>query len=229
MAKRRKKVVEEEEKKEIFEEPEFDVRDFLIKEMKKAKGIIIVFIISLVLGIISGYLQVYVSVYLGAVLGFVFIFLLKPILAKAKAEFSDKKTWFYAITMFLLIWFLGWTIALNPPLNDISPPQIRSVQVYNGTAWIEIYSASSGIHHKNIDKLHWNGLMSVRVLATDNVGVDEVKINGHKAVFKDGYYVVYNIKIYGKITVEAWDVNAANSSNINEHYTKLEITVPTGK
>jgi len=226
MAKRRK--TPEEEEREIFEEPEFDVRDFLIKEMKKAKGIMIVFTISIVLGIISGYIQVYVSVYLAALLGFAVLFLLKPILSKMKAEFSDKKTWFYAITMFLLIWFLGWTIALNPPLNDISPPQVRTVQVYNGTAWIEIYSSAHGINQKNINKLHWGGRMSIRAIVTDNVAVDEVKINGQKAMFKEGYYVVYNATVKGKVVIEAWDVNAVNSPNINEHYTKIEITVPTG-
>ncbi len=226
MAKRRK--TPEEEEREIFEEPEFEVKEFLVKEMKKAKGIIIIFIISLILGIISGYIQVYVSVYLAALLGFAVLFLLKPILSKMKVEFADKKTWFYAITMFLLIWFLGWTVALNPPLNDISPPQVRSIQVYNGTAWVEIYSSSSGINQKNINKLHWGGVMSLRAIVTDNVAVDEVKINGQKATFKDGYYVLYNATVKGKVVIEAWDVNAVHSPNINEHYTKIEITVPTG-
>ncbi len=226
MAKRRR--TPEEEELEIFEEPEFDVKDFLVKEIKKARGIIIVFIISLILGIVSGYLQVYVSVYLGALLGIAFIFLLKPILHKAKAEFSDKKTWFYAIIMFLLIWFLGWTIALNPPLNDISPPQVRVVEVYNGTAWVRIYTSTSGIDQKSINKLHWNGKISVRALVTDNVAVDEVKINGQRASLKDGYYTVYNLSIKGKIVIEAWDVNAEHATNIKEHYTKMEISVPTG-
>ncbi len=226
MAKRRK--TPEEEEKEIFEEPEFDEREFLVSEIKKAKGIIIVFIISLILGFISGYLQVYVSVYLAAVIGFAVIFILKPLLGRMHAEFKDKKTWFYAITMFLLIWFLGWTITLNPPFNDVSPPQIRTVEVYNGTAWIEIYTYSQGPIQKNINKLTWGSKMSIRAFVSDNVGVNEVKINGQRAELKDGYYTVYNINPNGKIVIEAWDVNYANSPEPQDHTTRVEITVPTG-
>ncbi len=227
MAKRRK--TPEEEEREIFEEPEFDEREFLVSEIKKAKGIIFIFSVALILGLISGYLQVYVSVYMGVILGFGFLLILKPILGKLHAEFKDKKTWFYAITMFLLIWFLGWTVALNPPLNDVSPPQIRNVEVYNGTAWVVIYTYSHGVYDKNIDKLKWGNKISVRAFVSDNVGVDQVKINGHLAKRINGYYVAYNITNSGRITVEAWDVNYVNSPEPQDHYSKVEITVPMGK
>ncbi len=218
MAKRRK--TPEEEEKEVFEEPEFDERGYLLSEIKKAKGIIIVFLLSLFVGFISGYLQVYVSVYLAAVLGFAVMIILKPLLVKLKAEFSDRKTWFYAFALFLLIWFTGWTISLNPPFNDVSPPQIREVEVYNGTAWVKIYDHLTGINQKNINDIHWGNSMNIRVFASDNVAVDEVKINGHTAILKDGYYEVDNIDPRGKITVNAWDVN--------NYQTSVTITVPTG-
>jgi len=218
MAKRRK--TPEEEEKEIFEEPEFDERSYLLMEMRKAKGIIIVFLLSLFIGFISGYIHVYVSVYLAAIIGFVVLVLLKPILIKLKAEFSDRKTWFYAFALFLLIWFTGWTISLNPPFNDVSPPQIRSVEVYNGTAWVEIYEHSTGVNQKHINSIQWSSSMNIRVFASDNVGIDEVKINGQKADINNGYYEVNGINPHGKITVQAWDVNGYSSS--------ISITVPTG-
>ena len=218
MAKRRK--TPEEEEKEVFEEPEFDERSYLISEIKKAKGIIIVFLLSIFLGFLSGYLQVYVSVYLAAILGFAVMIILKPLLIKLKAEFSDRKTWFYAFALFLLIWFTGWTISLNPPFNDVSPPQIRSVEVYNGTAWVKIYDHLTGVNQKNINGIHWSDSMRIRAFVSDNVAVDEVKINGQTAMLKDGYYEVDNLNPRGKITVDAWDTN--------NHQAALTITVPTG-
>jgi len=218
MAKRRK--TPEEEEKELFQEPEFDVVEFLRDEIKKAKGIIIVFVLAFIIGIISGYLQVLVSVALGAIIGFAMLFLLKPLLKKLNAEFSKRSTWAYAIIAFLLIWFLGWTVALNPPFNDLSPPQIRSVEVYNGTAWVTIYSFPQEIS-KNIKSIKWNEVEDIRVKVTDNVEVTNVTINGETAVIKNGYYEPERkIQILGKIEIQAWDKAG--------HKTTLKITVPTG-
>ena len=215
MAKRRK--VEEEE--ELFQEPEFDEKKFLIDEIRKARGIIVVFSLAFIVGIASGYIQVASSGLISALLGFAVLFSLKPILVRIGAEFKDRKTWFFAITMFLLIWFLGWTIALNPPLNDVSPPQIRTVEVYNGTAWVKIYDYSKGVLHKNFDKIKWGESMSVRAFVSDNVAVSEVKINGKIAQENGSYYEVSNLNPRGVIRVEAWD-----TSDIKE---SIEISVPT--
>ncbi len=217
MAKRRK--TPEEEEKELFQEPEFDVVEFLRDEIKKAKGIIIVFVLAFIIGIISGYLQVLVSAALGAIIGFAMLFLLKPLLKKLNAEFSKRSTWAYAIITFLLIWFLGWTVALNPPFNDLSPPQIRSVEVYNGTAWVTIYEYPKVID-KNIKSIQWKNVHDIRVKATDNVEVSSVEINGKTAILKDGYYEVKDMNLLGKIEVHVWDKNG--------HETTLQITVPTG-
>ncbi len=217
MAKRKK--TPEEEEKEIFQEPEFDEVEFLKSEIKKAKGIITVFLLAIVMGFISGYLQVLVSSVLAAVVGFAALFALKPLLHKLKAEFQQRSNWAYAVIAFLLIWFLAWTIAINPPFNDVSPPQIRTVEVYNGTAWITVYSFPNE-NSKNIKSINWKSVHEIRVKATDNVEVTGVEINGKTAVLKDGYYTVKNVDILGKIVVKAWDREG--------HEATLSITVPTG-
>ncbi len=218
MAKRRKTL--EEEEAELFQEPEFDEKEFLTTEIRKAKGIILVFLIALGVGFASGYIQVAISGALSALLGFAVLLALKPLLIKLKLEFRDRKTWFFAITMFLLIWFLGWTIALNPPFNDVSPPQIRSIEVYNGTAWVKIYDYTTGKITKNFDKINWGNSLSVRAFVADNSGVSEVKINGRVAQQNGSYYMVENLDVNGKITVEAWDIEGIKATQ--------EVTVPTG-
>ncbi|MCD6370754.1 MAG: CvpA family protein [Thermoplasmata archaeon] len=218
MAKRRK--TPEEEEKELFKEPEFDVVEFLKSELKKAKGIIVVFLLAVFIGFISGYIQVLVSTALAAIVGFATLFALKPLLHRLNAEFQKRNDWVYAIITFLLIWFLAWTVAINPPFNDVSPPQIRSVEVYNGTAWITIYSFPQEIS-KNIKSIKWNEVEDIRVKVTDNVEVTDVTINGKTAVIKNGYYEPEeNIQILGKIEIQAWDKAG--------HKTTLKITVPTG-
>ncbi len=221
MAKRKK--TPEEEEKELFQEPEFDEVEFLKSEIKKAKGIIIVFLLAIVTGFISGYIQVMGVTALAAILGFAVIFALKPLLKKLNAEFKERSNWAYAVIAFLLIWFLAWTVAINPPFNDVSPPQIRSVEVYNGTAWVTIYSFPH-TNDKNIKAINWNKvtLGDIRVKASDNVEVVSVEINGHTAVLKDGYYMVSGShgEILGKIVVKVWDKAG--------HESDLSITVPTG-
>ncbi len=217
MAKRRKSTEEEEE--ELFKEPEFDEKAYLISEIKKAKGIIVVFLLAFVIGLISGYLQVYVSVALAAILGFAVLFVLKPLLQRLNAEFDRRSTWVYAIIMFLLIWFLAWSVAINPPFNDVSPPQIRSIEVYNGTAWVTIYSYYRGVDNKAIHSINWKGSHEIRVRASDNVAVSGVEINGETANYKEGYYQV-SVETPGKILVKVWDEKG--------HETSMEITVPTG-
>lgn len=216
MAKRRKRA----EEGEIFKEPEFDVVEFLKSEIKKAKGIIVVFLLAILIGFVSGYLQVLVSTALAAIVGVATLFALKPLLHRLNAEFQKRSDWVYAIITFLLIWFLAWTVAINPPFNDVSPPQIRKVEVYNGTAWITIYSFPQE-NSKNIKRVKWNEVENVRVKVTDNVEVTDVTINGKTAVIKNGYYEPEEkIKILGKIEIEAWDKAG--------HKTTLKITVPMG-
>ena len=218
MAKRRKS--EKEELEEIFKEPEFDEREYLISEIKKGKGIILVFIIATAIGFISGFFQVWGDALAAVFLGFILLFSLKYILSIVNAEFSDKKTWAFAIIAFLLIWFTCWTVALNPPFNDISPPQIRSISVEYNNTWIVVYEYGKGLIQSNIDKVKWSQVNTVRALVTDNSEVQTVKINKENADKNGDYWEARNLDLVGRITVEAWDTHG--------NYARKEITVPTG-
>ena len=224
MAKRRK--VEEEGK--LFEEPEFDVRQFLVDEMTKAKGIIIVFLLAIGVGLASAYLQVYFDAFSAVALGLLFLLLLRNILKFARAEFAQRNTWIFAILAFIILWLSFWTVGLNPPFNDVSPPQVRVVQVYNGSAWVEVYNYTSsytpGVKErieKNLKDLDWNSVSAVRVVVTDNVAVSRVLINGAEAKHEGKYYVVsvddMNANV-PPVQIRAYDTG--------EHSTT--ITVPTG-
>ena len=224
MAKRRK--VEEEGK--LFEEPEFDVKQFLVDEMTKAKGIIIVFLLAIGVGLASAYLQVYFDTFSAVALGLLFLLLLRTILKFARAEFTQRNTWIFAILAFIILWLSFWTVGLNPPFNDVSPPQVRVVQVYNGTSWVEVYNYTStytpGISEKikkNLKNLDWNSVSSVRVMVSDNVAVSRVLINGAEAQLEGKYYVVnvddMNANV-PPIQISAYDIGGH----------KATLTVPTG-
>ncbi len=227
MAKRKK--IEEET--ELFKEPEFDEREFLVSELKKGKGIILVFVIAAVLGIFSAYLQVNVDTYLAYLVGIATIFALKPALKAINAEFKDKKTWTFAILAFIILWIAFWSVGLNPPFNDVSPPQIRMVEVYTGASanatWVLIYDYAANYNKelakeiaKNKESLNWNNITKIRALVTDNVGVSTVYINGKEATADGNYYVVNALNIGSEITITATDVNG--------HRNTMSISVPTG-
>ncbi len=205
MAKRRRKIEKEEE--EEFEEPEFNERGYLISEIKKGRGIFVVFILAIVMGFVSAYLQVYVDAIVAFLIGISPLFVLNKILKFSKAEFKTRGTWIYAILAFILIWISIWSVGLNPPFNDLSPPQIRSVEVYNGTAWVPIFTYPNYVYQDNIKKISWNKPVNIRVRVTDNVDVSTVQINDHTAQLKNGYYEIDNLKISREIRIIAIDFN----------------------
>ena len=202
MAKRRKNVEEEDLE---FEEPEFNEKEYLISEIKKGRGIFIIFILAVVMGFVSAYLQVYLDVFVAFLVGILPLFALNRILQFFKAEFKTRGTWVYAILAFIFIWISIWSVGLNPPFNDLSPPQIRSVEVYNGTAWVTIFTYPNSVNHDNVNKISWDKPVSIRVKATDNVGVSSVQINGHSAQLKNGYYEVDNLRVGNEINIIAND------------------------
>ncbi len=206
MAKRRKTPEEKEE--EIFKEPEFDVREFLKSEIKKGKGITILFLLSVGVGFLSAYLQVYVDIFLAVFIGFILLFAIKPILSFFNAEFHGRNTWIYAIFAFLLIWLSIWSVALNPPFNDLTPPQIKEVLVeYSNGTTLVIYSYFHGITNKNID---WKNVTKIKAKVFDNVKVSSVQINGKMADLENGYYVV-NVSNINSINIVAYDEKGLNT------------------
>ncbi len=219
MAKRRK--VSDES--DVFQEPEFDEVQFLKDEILKAKGIILVFVLAMAVGIVSAYLQVFGGDILAYAFGIVVAFSLKWILGALHLGFKDNKTWAFAIISFVLIWIAIWSVGLNPPFNDVSPPQVRTVEVWNGTAWVMVYSYQESFNaqltkkiKENIKSLDWNNVTKVRAKVTDNVAVAQVEINSKTARAENGYYMVDVEPPITDITVIAWDTS--------QHHTRLVIS-----
>ncbi len=227
MAKRRK-ISEEEETGEVFKEPEFDEQGFLRNEIKKAKGIIILFLIAIGVGLLSAYIQIGIGSFVAYALGILVIFSLKPILKALKAEFSDRNTWIFAILAFLILWISFWSVGLNPPFNDVSPPQVRVIEVQNTTTWVKVYDYEAQYDQglkkdidKNIKNLNLENVTAIRVLVTDNVEVGAVYINGELATVSNGYYEIQIQNFDGKITISAQDISG--------HRTVNEFNISTGK
>jgi len=226
MAKRRK--VGDAEIEGVFKEPEFNEREFLKNEIKKAKGIIIIFIIAVGVGILSAYVQISMGTIFAILIGVIVLILIKQILSSLNAEFSDRNGWVFAILAFIILWLSFWSVGLNPPFNDVSPPQIRSIDVllYGNNTWIRVYDYEQQFNknlndeiENNIKKINSNNITEVRAVVTDNSQVGTVYINNEQATLENGYYLV---KLTGvsEITVTATDLAG--------HKATQRVTFPTG-
>ncbi len=113
----------------VFEEPEFDEKEFLRSEKERAKGIIIIFLIGALLGLFSGYLLTIGLWYFGVLLFFVIALFLRQIFGILGVPLPKRAShWFYLVMEYLIIWVVFWVIFLNPPLTVASGPQISSPQ-----------------------------------------------------------------------------------------------------
>ena len=129
-------------KEPIFVEPEFDEKEFLIDERNRAKSTLMVVAMAAVLGLASGYMEIVGYWYLATVL-FIFALLFFFKLLQALRIHIPKRTGqkFFLFATFLLTWVVLWIIALNPPLNVISTPNV-SLQQQNGSAWDSMASSN---------------------------------------------------------------------------------------
>lgn len=122
----------------LFEEPEFDEKDFLITEKDRAKGVLLIFVIGALSGVFASYLQLAGYTYLAILLMLAILVLLTRILTifgiRAPPKTSHK---IINYGVYILTWVLFWTIFLNPPLHVVSSPQIQnfSVQPQGQTTW----------------------------------------------------------------------------------------------
>ena len=144
----------------LFEEPEFDEKEFLVMEKERAKGILLIFVIGALSGILAGYLQLLGYTYLSILLMLAILVLLSRILTvfgiRASERVSHKVINYgtYALT-----WLLFWIIFLNPPLHVVSSPQIDNfaVQQSGQTTWTtmnlganDVYQSPTGANQYSI-------------------------------------------------------------------------------
>ena len=128
----------------IFEEPEFDEREYLKGEKERAKTMIVTFIIGAFLGLFAGYIYILGYGYLDILLIFVFIIFIKQIL-KGLGLTLPKRTWHWVLVggEFLLTVIIFWTIFINPPITTVSSIQISGLQYESSGSWVSPATTSN--------------------------------------------------------------------------------------
>ncbi|MCL2785771.1 MAG: hypothetical protein FWD81_00910 [Methanomassiliicoccaceae archaeon] len=119
MAKKRRRESNEPEETYEFVPPEFDEREFLLKDMYGTKVLMVVSALAVVIGIAAACIQKVADDFwwIGLLLIILSIVALKQLLGllKFRAELIDQKTLF---GNYILLFFLSmgiWIILLNPP------------------------------------------------------------------------------------------------------------------
>ncbi|MCL4329684.1 MAG: hypothetical protein M1533_01615 [Candidatus Thermoplasmatota archaeon] len=132
----------------VFEEPEFDEKEFLRSEKDRAKGIILIFIIGALLGLLSGYFLTIGLWYFAVLLFFVIALFLKQIFGVLGVPLPKRGShWFYLVMEYLIVWLVFWVIFLNPPLSVASGPQISSPQFQMaGGTWQTLNQSGSNTY-----------------------------------------------------------------------------------
>jgi hypothetical protein len=130
-----KKAKEEKEEYE-FKEPEFNVREFIEKEIVDSKatfvtmGYALVFVFVSYLILISTHDSV-----LAFLAGLIGMFTFKYILPKVGIETKgfEKKNWLGLVSAYFFTWLAVFVLVCNPPISDFIEPTIGSIEVYAGT------------------------------------------------------------------------------------------------
>jgi len=117
MAKKRRREEAEPEETYEFKPPEFNEREFLLKDQYGTKVLMVAAVLAIIIGILAMCLHKAVHFGLGLALMFLTVFAFKHILAlmKFRVDLMDQKTLISNYVMFLLLSLGVWIILLNPP------------------------------------------------------------------------------------------------------------------
>ncbi|MEI6795338.1 MAG: hypothetical protein WCK39_00590 [Methanomassiliicoccales archaeon] len=131
MAQKKKKEDLEKEKPFEWVPPDFNEREFLEKDVKATKVLLITALMGFVFSIAAA-LTTVVTAAIGAVLLIVGAVALKWVyqLFKIDTKQLDKKTWASNIGLFMLLALGLWIIFINPPFGDFVHPEVNSVQIW---------------------------------------------------------------------------------------------------
>jgi len=133
MAKKRKKDKKAEEDYE-FIPPEFDEKEFLMKEVKDTKISLITIVLAVVFGILAGGLSAISRdlVLPSLLIGLVGVVGLKYIYQLMKIDIShfQKKNWLGSIGSFFFTFLAIFVLLINIPFLDLANPSVEDVSVW---------------------------------------------------------------------------------------------------
>ena len=200
----------------IFEEPEFDEREYLEGEKERAKTMIVTFVIGAFLGLFAGYIYILGYGYLDILLIFVFIIFIKQIL-KGLGLTLPKRTWHWVLVggEFLLTVIIFWTIFINPPITTVSSIQISGLQYNSSGSWVSPATTS------NINILGSPGSYSMRAYVNYNSPISNVTVTASPlTVVNEHYsslthYEYFNLSAIFSATTYTVTITAMAENNVS--------------
>ena len=211
----------------VFEEPEFDEKEYIRFERERAKSIIVIFIIGAILGLGSGYLEIIGLWYVSVLIIFVFLLFRGRILEALHIEVPKRAS--HKILVggeFILTWLIFWIIFLNPPLHVASGPQISDLQVYQSGQWNDMSAATGNIYQ--IQQIQINS--SLRLYTYYGAGIQNVSITYAQAtspslisalsgVHYAGNHIYFNVTPQRVGIQEIFHVYSTSTNGILSEYT----------
>jgi len=178
-----------------FEMPEFDEKEFIEKEKRKAKTYFIAFAFGIAMGIISRFAWVNISPNLRWILTFLLAICSLGFLAKIFQIFGvdiskfGKKEWLGSVSFYMFTWLAIFILAINPPFYDASPPKIDCV------ALPVIQQAGGSV------------LIAAKI--TDNVAVKSASVN----ITDGSSWKVYSMQRDGDVYTYSYENNGTGEFN----------------
>ncbi len=167
MAKKRKKDKADKEEYE-FRPPDFDEKEFLLKEMSDTKTMIWTVAYGVLFGIAAGALMLASEDMLGVafIIGIAGTLSLKyfyPLIKVDTKEFQ-KKNWLGNIATFFFTFLAIWVLVLNVPMSDHAPPAVENIVI-----WVGEGVTAKGIEYRYLEaagRYGWTPLNASDDLAT---------------------------------------------------------------
>jgi hypothetical protein len=151
MAKKRKKDKEEKEEYE-FVPPDFDEKEFLLKELRDTKTVLITVGYAALFGIAAGLISNYdeslalagLALVLGGLLSLRYFY---PLVKIDASEFQ-RKNWAGNIAWFFFTFLAVWVLTFNYPFADHASPNIGEV-----TVWVDSGTNVTAIDYEYVDSI----------------------------------------------------------------------------
>lgn len=134
MAKKRRKDKEKEEEEYEFKPPEFDEREFLLKEIFDTRVVIFTVLFGVAFGVAAGIITIADNALAGVALilvliGMVALRWLYPLVKIDTSKFL-KRNWVGNIGTFFFTFLAIWVLLINQPFADFSHPSVNNVTIW---------------------------------------------------------------------------------------------------
>jgi hypothetical protein len=174
-----KKRKEELEKEKPFEwvPPDFDEREFLEKDVKATKVLLITALMGLVFAIAAA-LTTVVTAAIGALLLVVGAVALKWIyqLFKIDTKALDKKTWAANIGLFMLLALGLWVIFINPPFGDFVTPEVNNVQIWVHDNSTGVWTLMTPANQDTLIKVGNDANITAKIVDNAKISSAQIKV-----------------------------------------------------